>query len=825
MCRWTMTLLLCLLLFVPLAAQPAVPQDAAECALALRKLTVVGSVLYIAAHPDDENTAFLATMAKGRLLRTAYLSCTRGEGGQNLIGSELGEMLGLIRTEELLAARRIDGAEQYFTRAIDFGFSKTSDETFRFWGRERTLGDVVWVIRRFRPDLIVTRFTPTLGGHGNHTASAALAEEAFRAAADPERFPEQFPAVKPWQAKRIVWNVFRFSANDSVKAAPGTIMIDLGAYAPLLGRSFLEIAGEGRSMHKSQGFGSAQNRGEFLNAFQHVAGDTAHDDLFAGVNMTWSRIPGGETVGRLLEEAVRSFRFDDPSASVPVLLRAWSALAALPEDPWVDVKRNDLRHAIAACAGLWVEASTSEASGNPGGTVKCEANIINRSRYPFRVERILFSSGTDTVLRQPLTANHPLRASMVLRIPLNARVSQPYWLEQRPGVGAYMVSESRLVGTAQNDPAVQASIEFSSPEGAFTLDVPLLQKFVDPVEGEQVRPFLIVPPVTVTLEESVFLFTGPEERPVHVRVRAGRAHAQGEIKLFLPNGWRCEPEKQAFRLEAKGDEAIATFRISPVNGSPSGSFHAEATIDGMIVNRGLQTAQYKHIPPLTWFPVAEGKLLRIDLQRTGQHVGYIMGAGDEMPGAIRQMGFDVALLSDADLAEADLSRYDVIVSGIRAYNTRAALRAHQDRLMEYVKGGGTYVVQYVTAQRTESEHLGPYPFTVSRDRVTEEDAHVTLLRPGHPILAAPNPITPKDFDGWVQERGLYFADKWDVRYDSLLACHDTNEPERSGGLLAATYGSGTYVFCAYAFFRQLPAGVEGAYRLFANVLSWRGKKR
>ena len=824
MCRRVVTLFLCGLLFIPLLAQSPAPQDAAELALALRKLNVLGSVLYVAAHPDDENTAFLATMAKGRLYRTAYLSCTRGEGGQNLIGPEQGDMLGLIRTQELLAARRIDGAEQYFTRAIDFGYSKSSEETFRFWGKERTLADVVWIIRRFRPDVMVTRFTSTLGGHGNHTASAALAEEAFRAAADPTRFPEQLAAVKPWQAKRIVWNVFRFAVNDSLRQDPGTVTLDLGAYSPLLGRSYLEIAGEGRSMHKSQGFGSAQNRGEFLNAFQHVAGEMAHTDLFDGVNVTWSRIPGGEAVGRLLDEAVRSFRMDDPSASVPILLRASSTLSALPPDPWVDVKRAEIQRVIAGCAGLWGDATTSEGGAIPGSTTKCDVNVINRSPLPFTLEKISFSHGIDTVLHQALTQNHPIRTSIALGIPSTAHISQPYWLEEHAGVGAYTVADPQLVGMPQNQPAVRAAFELRSTEGMITLEVPLQQKFVDPVEGEQIRPFLIVPPVTVTLDESVFLFTDMAERTVQIRVRSGTANAHGDTRLRLPEGWRSDPERASFDLRGNGDETIVTFRVSPVDGAPSGAFRAEATVGETIVNRSLQTAQYRHIPPQTLFPSAEGKLLRIDLKRRGQHVGYIMGAGDEMPRAIRQMGYGVSLLSDADLAEGDLGRYDVIVAGIRSYNTRAALRAQQQRLLDYVKQGGTYIVQYVTAQRSESEHLGPYPFTVSRDRVTEEDAPVTFLRPGHPILTTPNPITPKDFNGWVQERGLYFADKWDARYDSLLACHDANEPNRTGGLLAANYGTGAYVFCAYAFFRQLPAGVEGAYRLFANMLSWRGSR-
>ncbi len=818
--------LIAILLFTSFSnAQEFAPRDAAAIKLALHKLNVLGSVLYIGAHPDDENTAFLATMANGRYYRAAYLSCTRGEGGQNLLGPEQGDMLGLIRTQELLAARRIDGAEQYFTRAIDFGFSKTTEETLRIWGKDSTLADVVWVIRNFRPDVIVTRFTPVLGGHGNHTASAALAEEAFRAAADPARFPDQLRFVRPWQAKRLVWNAFRFSANDPARPVPASVTIDLGAYSPLLGRSFTEIAGEGRSMHKSQGFGASQNRGEFINAFQHVLGDSARTDLFDGVNTTWSRIPHADSVAALLREADRAFDMERPSASIPLLMKALGALKALPSDPWIEYKMRQLTDVVAACAGIGIDLTTPQASAVPGASVPCELFTINRSPVLFQLMRVDLPFGAvDTLRSVLLEENIPVRRAYRIAIPSTEPISQPSWLLQPHGIGSYHVDDLRLVGQPENAPPVTVRVTLASPLGEIAFVVPLRQKVVDPVLGELHRPFTIVPPVVVDLEEPSVLFPNGSERPIVATVRAMAADEAGAVHLTLPDGWTSSPAGVPFAFRAPGEELRAAFRVRPNGNARSGVFTAEATVGSTVYDHGMQTASYSHIPPQVLFPPSSGKLLRIPLRTAGKTVGYIMGAGDEIPPAIRQMGYTVTLLTDNDLAESRLDRFDVIIAGIRAYNTRPALRVNQKRLMTYVKNGGTYIVQYMTPVRGEADDLGPYPFHISRDRVTEENAPVTIVRTNEPLMTAPNRITAADFDGWVQERGLYFADTWDAHYDSVLVCHDAGEPGRAGGLLCANYGRGVFVYCAYAFFRQLPAGVEGSYRIFANLLSLRGKR-
>jgi hypothetical protein len=729
-------------------------------------------------------------------------------------------MLGLIRTQELLAARRIDGAEQYFTSAIDFGFSKTSEETLRFWGKEKTLADVVWVIRKFKPDVIVTRFTPILGGHGNHTASAILAEEAFRAAADPSRFPEQLQYVSPWQAKRIVFNIFRQPQSDQNPKSVPIVSMDVGAYSPLLGKSFTEIAGEGRSMHKSQGMGASQNRGESLNYFQHVAGDTAKIDLFDGINVGWSRIKNADSIEKILDETYRTFDDGTPVRSIPLLFNALNQLNAMTQDSWVGVKKEKLIQVILACAGLWIDATTSDNSAIPGSEIKLNTTVINRSAYPFIFERITLPfGGTDTVFHLHLATNQPVRSNFTLRLPEHINYSQPYWLIDKPDVGSYTIADKLLVGQPENTPPVIVTIQLSSPDGTVKVDLPLHQRVIDPIDGELLHPFVIVPPVTVNVPETIILFPDMSERRIHVTLKSEISNTRGTVRLKSPEYWSVTPLQSEFEFQNKDDEQTFSFDVRPLKGAKSGSFVVEAAIGKTIIHRGLQTTQYKHIPPQTMFPLAEGKLLRVELKKIGHTVGYIMGAGDEMPSAIRQMGYSVVLLSDEELAEGNLDQYNAIVAGVRAYNTRPKLRIHQQRLMDYVKRGGTYIVQYVTLQRSESENIGPYPINISRDRVAEEDAQITFLNRNQTLVTTPNRISEDDFKNWIQERGLYFADRWDAKYDSVFSCHDANEPDRAGGLLTTQYGKGYYVYCAYAFFRQLPAGVEGAYRLFANILS------
>lgn len=791
---------------------------AGELQLALKRLTVVGSALYVAAHPDDENTALLSYLAKGRNVRTAYLSATRGEGGQNLIGSEQSELLGIIRTQELLAARRYDGAEQFFTRAIDFGYSKNSEETIRIWNHDAILSDMVWIVRSFRPDVMITRFSPTLGGHGNHTSSAILAEEAFRAAGDPSMFPEQLKFVQPWKPKRIVFNTSRFLTEQLDTA--NAVKVDVGEFNSLLGMSYTEIAGISRSMHKSQGFGASQSRGTQVNYFLHTAGEPARADLFDGVDLTWSRIRGGETVGKILEEAFKTFRPENPSATIPVLLRAYGEMKKLEPNVWVEYKKKELFEVLKSCAGLWVDALASSSSAAPGTDVRVTASIIKRTDVPVVVDHLSFPFAlTDSIPNKPLANNVSVQMTSTIRLPQDVPYTQPFWLREKSQVGSYQISNQRLIGLPENPPAISVTAVLLFDKERVELTVPVRFRWVDPVEGEMYRPFEVVPPVAINVHERVYVFHDASEKTVTVKLRSGIPNASGEVRLVAPEGWASKPASVPFRMQRVGDEMNVSFTVDMGSSATNGAFRVEVIVGGKIISQGIQTVDHKHIPQQTTFPLSEGKFVRLDLKIKGKNIGYIVGSGDEIPVALQQIGYSVTLLSDEDIASTDLSRFDAIIAGVRVYNTRPTIRNQQKRLLEYVDKGGTYMVQYVTQQRLESENLGPYPFVVTRDRVSVETAQMTFLNPQHPLLNTPNKITDKDFDGWVQERGLYYADSLDTRYETIFAANDLGEIPKKGGLIVAKYGKGYYMYTGLAFFRQLPAGVPGAYRLFVNMIS------
>lgn len=817
-------LLLFAVLYASAGVKPSVP-DAAQLQLMLKKLTVVGGALYVGAHPDDENTALLAYWSQGRLVRSAYLSLTRGEGGQNLIGSEQGAMLGLIRTQELLAARDIDHAQQFFTRAVDFGFSKSPDESLKMWGKDNILSDVVWVIRKFRPDVIVCRFpTDGRGGHGHHTASAILAQEAFTAAGDPAQFPEQLKYVAPWKPKRILWNYFTWTGPPPEKDAASMIKMDIGAYSPVLGLSYTELAGMSRSMHKSQGFGDSQDRGPDVNYFQPVAGEPARSDLFDGIDLTWKRIPGSEKIAAALDEANAKFREDNPSASLPSLLRAYSLMNSFPANVWVEEKKNDVLQAIAACSGLWLEAIASDESATPGSEVKVTATAINRSSVPLRLEsvQVLSVDGEDpkeVAVSAELSPNQPVSREVAYKIPEKMPISQPYWIKESSSSRIADVADQRLIGLPESEPGIRARFALTHGDTKLVFTVPVLYRRVDPVRGELYRHFEITPDVALNLNNHVTVFAGTEPKKIEVTLTSGAPHVSGEVKIKVPYAWKMDPVSVPFEFSAKGQTRTVTFTVVPTLDSRSGALTIEAVVGSKHFSNGLVTIDYPHIATQTAYPPAEAKLVKLDLKKNGENIAYIMGSGDAIPDALREIGYNVTLLSAEDLATGELSHFDAIVVGIRAYNTRPDLKAAQSRLLEYVKQGGTMVVQYNTLQELDQNGLGPYPFRVSHDRVSVEDAPVTILAPDHPLLNYPNKITQDDFAGWIQERGLYFPDQWDSNYETIVACNDPGETAKASGILFAKYGKGVYIYTGYSWFRELPAGVPGAYRLFVNLIS------
>lgn len=832
--------------------RPRDPMPPGELEVALQKLQVLGSVLYVAAHPDDENTAMLAWLAREKKVRAGYLSLTRGDGGQNLIGDEFGAELGVIRTNELLAARRVDYAEQFFTRALDFGYSKTPDETFGVWGRDSILADVVWVIRRFQPDVIVTRFpTDGGGGHGHHTASAILAEEAFAAAADAQRYPEQLArGVRPWAARRVLWNAF---TPDGQRRDSTWFSADLGTYNPLLGRAYTEIAAVSRSNHKSQGFGSAERRGTILNWFANRAGEPAKADLLEGVDLSWKRVPGGEAVAAPIARAERELDPHRPEAIAPHLLTALVALdrviagqpdASAPLAPLLRVKRAELLDALRASLGLWIEAVALEPSTTPGGSVRVSVLALHRSQAAIEWRGAGLSTGAASARPRAMAFNRPAADTLVASLG-GAAITQPWWLALPSGKGIARVADESRIGDPENVPTVSATITLRIDPGSpsfeagktraavderrgavnppamdVTFTLPVSFRWTDPVHGERWRALEVAPPATLRLSESVLVFPDAKPKPLVVTVQAQKDGIAGPVRLTLPAGWTSNPASAPVSLAKKGDETRVRFEITPGPGPAAASLTAAIEVDGRAWSHGLTRIDYAHIPVQTLYPPAEARLVRADIRRTPGAIGYVMGSGDLVPAALRQMGFAVTLLEDDDVESGELSRFAAIVTGVRAYNTRPRLRALQPRLLDYVKEGGTLVVQYVTADNAMPA-LGPLPFKISRERVTVEEAEVTFPRASHPLLAAPNRIGPADFEGWVQERGLYFASPFDPKYEPLLSSRDPGEPAREGGLIVAKHGKGTFVYCAYAMFRQLPAGVPGAYRLFANLVSAR----
>jgi len=826
-----------LLALAPLAAQQNVPfPGAIETQQSLYKLNHLGTVLMIAAHPDDEHTEVLAYFARGRFLRTAYLSLTRGEGGQNLIGPEQGPLLGIIRTQELLAARKIDGAEQFFTRAIDFGFTKTASETLQKWGHDRILSDVVWVIRRYRPDVVILCFSGTTAdGHGQHQVSAMLGKEAFEASGDAGRFPEQLKYVEPWQARRLVRANFDLAFLRGAPLPPGVTLpqfpplpsagqVDTGAYNPVLGYSYQELATMSRSMHHSQGTGATRRPGPAATTFGQVAGEPESQDLFDGIDTTWNRLPGGSAAGAILDEAVRNFDMAHPERSIPALAKARPLIAAIA-DPLARIKLAELDETIALCAGLWVEAEARQPEVSPGSTLAVTATVLNRSNAAVTLE----SGAVEGIWNEPLAVNHAtLGYNQSTTIPFEHAVpasqaySQPYWLVKPPAGDVYQVDDQMLIGLADTPPVVRIRLKLTVDGVPIELVRGVENRYAPRAEGERVRRLAVVPAVAVNLPAKVAVFPTPAARQVQVTVKANMANAAGTLRLQLPAGWKAEPKSQSFKLIAVGEEEQLAFEVTPPAGESTATLQAVASVNGRDTSSGMDTIVYPHFPPQTLFPPSEVKLVRANIEVKARRVGYIMGAGDEMPDALRQLGAAVTLLTRADLEQGDLARYDAIVAGVRAYNVRADLQANQARLMSYVANGGTYVVQYQNADPTLN--MGPYPFTVpggNRYRVTVEDSPVTLPHPDSPLLQVPNRIVPRDFDGWTQERAVYVATEWDPRYQTVLASHDPDEEPMAGGELWTRYGKGVYIFTAYAWFRQLPAGVPGAFRLFANMLSAR----
>jgi LmbE family N-acetylglucosaminyl deacetylase len=808
------------------AAEPG----AGALAHAIDRLATTGRVLYVAAHPDDENTRLLAYLANVRHLDVGYLSMTRGGGGQNLIGGEQGVLLDVIRTEELLAARRIDGARQFFTRMRDFGYSKRADETIATWGHDEALADVVWVIRTFQPDVIITRFSEKPPNHGHHTASAILAREAFAAAADPKRFPEQLKGgVRPWQADRLLWNTGNFGGSPPPRDA---VDLEIGVYDPRLGLSMGELAARSRSQHKSQGFGVPEDRSSVVEHFvvlegQHPAGG----DPFGGIELTWKRY-GAAAAGyaRAIALAQQALDRDHPERALPALVHARAELDHVPEDPRVSDTRRALDQAIADAAGFYARATSASPVAAPGTTVDVTVELVARTA-PVTVQRIEAAGvsplpapvllavdppgdPTPRARHSPSVAKHLVK----LAVPLSPQAppSLAYWLARPPAPGHYAVAEPQLIGAPHEPAPLEVALEVAIAGRTVHLVLPVVHASVDRVLGERVRPFRIVPPATVTPLRDAVMAPG-HQAPLALRVRAGRDAVTGRVELELPAGWTAQPKGQPVTLAKLGDETTVEFQVSPGPGAAAGEARPVVRVGDQAWSLREDEIDHPHIPVQVVLRPATVALVPLSLKLPAGRIAYVRGSGDSIAADLAHVGATVDELDDDALRTGDLSRYTAVVLGIRAFNTRDAVRAAHGRLMAYVERGGTLIVQYNTTDFEGS--LGPFPLQLGRDRITDETAAATFLDPKQSVLHRPNEITAADFSGWVQERGIYFASRWDARYTPVLRFADPGEGPLDGSLLIAQHGKGRYIYTGLVFFRELPAGVPGAYRLFANLLA------
>jgi LmbE family N-acetylglucosaminyl deacetylase len=815
-------------------SQTAPPSDLITIEQSFKKLDVLGSVLYVAAHPDDENTRLLAYLAQEKHYRTGYLSLTRGDGGQNLIGNEQGEQLGLIRTQELLAARRMDGAEQFFSRANDFGFSKGPGETLKIWDKEKVLSDVVWVIRKFRPDVIICRFPTTgEGGHGHHTASAILAQQAFIAAADPNRFPEQLKYVKVWQAKRLLWNTFNFGSVNTTN--PDQFKLDVGVYNPIIGKGYGEIAAESRSNHKTQGFGSAKQRGEAIEYFKTILGDAPKTDLMDGINTTWGRV-GAEDISKDLSAIQKSFDIDHPDKSVPALVNLLGKVENVKDVYWREQKTKDLNELIAACAGLWFESYADEPIYAVGDAISVRNQFLLRYNVDVQLTDVHYSYYNEDF---PTKIDDVFSKSDALRYILNKSVNvvqdfdskfqagaitQPYWLVNPHAIGTYDVDYlTDINNTApralpENIP-YSTHLTFKILGKKIEFERPIKYKHTDPARGELYEPLVIAPPVTANIADKDYIFNSNKSQNVEVKLKSFTT-ASGSISIKPMDGWKISPDKIDFADKKKGEEWSVNFTVEPTDNKPKTSvFEAVVTANGKQFSMGIKTIAYNHIPTITYFPPAQANLINIDLKTAGKKIGYIVGAADLVPDALRQVGYDVHILTENEIMNGDLSVYDAIITGVRAFNIDERLPFEQPKLLEYVRNGGNLVVQYNNNAGVLVPQIGPYPFRPVNQRVTDETAKVTILDSTNPVLNYPNKINDSDFDGWIQERGLYFVSDIDPKYQTPLQMNDPGEKPNNGSLIVTNYGKGRFVYTSLAFFRQLPAGVPGAYRLFVNLLS------
>ncbi|MAB49001.1 MAG: LmbE family protein [Flavobacteriaceae bacterium] len=813
---------------ISLPAQQPKKLNSSEIYEAVQKLNVLGSVLYVAAHPDDENTRLISYMSNEVKARTAYLSLTRGDGGQNLIGPEIRELLGVIRTQELLAARRIDGGEQRFTRANDFGYSKHPEETLAIWNKDLVLADVVWAIRNFKPDVIINRFDHRTPGstHGHHTSSAMLSMEAFDLANDASQYPSQLQYTETWQPKRIFFNTswWFYGSQEKFEEADKSNMLnfDIGVYYPSKGLSNNEVAALASSQHLCQGFGRLSQRGTQQEYIEFLKGEPLNgsNSVFAGIDTSWNRIEGGLAIGNILNSVEENFNFKNPVTHLPQLLEAYRLLQNVKDDHWKAIKSKELLTIIEACAGLYLEASSNSPHAAPNSTVSLDIEALNRSSASIKLMSYKLSTLQNPISKQiGMAENQKLNFNEGITIPKNSHYTTPYWLNKKSTLGMYHVDNEEWIGKPETPRAVFVDFNLNIEGTPITITKPVIYRYSKPDKGELYRPFEIIPEVSASISDKVFIFENDQQKEIEVTVKAGRDAIEGYVQMAYPNDWNVYPQKQKIEIVNKGDIQKVVFTVIPPKNQSEGLITPMVNINGKYYTDELIEIDYSHIPYQTVLMPSVSKVVRLDIDKRGNNIGYIEGAGDVVPESLRQIGYNVTIVKPEQISAENLVNFDAVVVGIRAYNILDELKFKQKFLLEYVKEGGNLIVQYNTNRRLKTDNIAPYDLQLSKDRVTDENAEVKILEPNHPILNFPNKITNQDFEGWVQERGLYFPNQWSDEFTPLLSMNDKGESSKEGSLLVAKYGKGNYIYTGLSFFREFPAGVSGAYRLFANLLS------
>ena len=808
--------LLLLSIFLNFTFTTVKAQSSADIYKQIKKLNFLGSVLYFAAHPDDENTRVISYFSNHVLARTAYLSLTRGDGGQNLIGPELREGLGLIRTQELIAARKIDGGLQFFTMANDFGYSKNPEETFDFWEKDKILNQTIDRIKEFKPDIIINRFNVASSGrtHGHHTASAVISNLAFK------KLYENTTAGN-WKPKRLFFNTswYFYGGRESFNRADktGLISIDMGVYDPLTGKSNSEIAALSRSQHKSQGFGSSPALGSRTEYLSLVQGQPIiGNDPFEGINTSWTRVRGGKNIEKIINEIIVNFDLTTPLKSVSKLLEARDLINKIDDQHWRSIKLNEIKSIILNCLGIKIQANTSIPFGVKGESFDVNLLINNPSSAEVVLKKIVLKNRTYKVGRE--MRKNEVFSKKINHI-INESISSPYWLIQEGEKGMYKTKRKEIIGLPNTPPPLILKLYLLIEGKNIEVLKPLKYRKNDPVKGEVTTTFQVLPSATANLNTPVQLFGIGQTKKVIVQVKNLGKSFKGKLILKSPESWVIKPSHQEVMIDGKGIEKEFIFNVTAPKSEEVVQLRPELTNDKEKIQAAIQEISYDHIPQQYMVQPSSTRAVALNLKTGVNRVAYINGAGDNVAESIEAVGVIVEKFDSDDITLEKLKSFDAVILGIRAFNVHESLSYKKNVLWTYVHQGGNLLIQYNTSRGLKTKTITPYSIELSRDRITDENSKVKMLDSNHPILNSPNKISLEDFEGWVQERGLYFPKKWDKNFSPLFEMSDPGEQPKRGALLVANYGEGKVVYTGLSFFRQLPAGVPGAYRLFFNLIA------